>query len=111
MSYNNEAIISPTIDHYSKLGIIFDNFYAQPKCSPSRAALMTGKYPFRTGFNVGCMLLMTRRLILVFDPLFISLFSQKGALGWKQKAGLELRHQTIAEELQGQGYVSHMVGK
>ena len=30
-------------------GVILDNYYVQPICSPTRAALFTGMYPIRTG--------------------------------------------------------------
>ena len=30
-------------------GVILDNYYVQPICSPTRAALLTGMYPIRTG--------------------------------------------------------------
>ena len=36
---------------------------------------------------------------------------QEGALGWKQKKGLELQYKTIAEELKELDYETHMMGK
>lgn len=36
---------------------------------------------------------------------------QTGALGYRQKAGLEQQYSTLAEKLNGLGYVSHMLGK
>jgi len=40
---------TPHLDQLAKEGMRFTNFYAQPVCSPSRAALMTGCYPQRVG--------------------------------------------------------------
>lgn len=40
---------TPHLTELEKDGMKFTNFYAQPQCSPSRAALMTGCYPQRVG--------------------------------------------------------------
>ena len=46
----SEFYETPHIDRLAKEGIRFTNGYAAcPVCSPSRAAIMTGKYPARTG--------------------------------------------------------------
>jgi arylsulfatase A-like enzyme len=48
-----EDIRTPNIDKLAKQGAILDCFYGQPVCSPTRAALMTGRYPTHTGiYNV-----------------------------------------------------------
>ena len=52
--YNNDALIMNRTEELANNGIRFNFFYAQPKCSPSRAALLTGRYPIHTGFNVSC---------------------------------------------------------
>jgi arylsulfatase B len=39
---------TPTIDSLTKSGITFTNFWANPECALSRAAILTGKYGFRT---------------------------------------------------------------
>jgi arylsulfatase A-like enzyme len=49
---NDNLIQADRIKDLASNGIIFDQFYAQPSCSPSRAALLTGLYPHHTGFNV-----------------------------------------------------------
>jgi arylsulfatase A-like enzyme len=33
-------------------GVRFDHCYAAPVCGPSRIMLLTGRYPFRTGFTL-----------------------------------------------------------
>ena len=40
---------TPTIDGIQAQGIAFTRFYAYPTCSPTRGAIMTGRYAFRTG--------------------------------------------------------------
>ncbi len=40
---------TPRMDALAAEGVRFDNAYALPLCSPTRAALMTGRYPSRTG--------------------------------------------------------------
>lgn len=40
---------TPTINALCASGISFTSFYAYPTCSPSRSAIMTGRYGFRTG--------------------------------------------------------------
>jgi arylsulfatase B len=40
---------TPTIDSLAANGISFTNFWVNPECSPTRAAMLTGRYGFRTG--------------------------------------------------------------
>src|SRR6516165_10416120 len=44
-------IKTPNIDKLAEDGVKFSQFYAQPMCTPTRAALMTGRYPFRYGLQ------------------------------------------------------------
>ena len=46
-------IKTPNIDKLAAAGARLDQFYVQPVCSPTRAALMTGRYPMRHGLQVG----------------------------------------------------------
>lgn len=39
----------PHLEALCDSGLVFDNAYAMPVCSPTRAAIMTGKYGFATG--------------------------------------------------------------
>jgi hypothetical protein len=47
--YNSETIRTPRIDSLAAEGTKFTNFYAQVVCGPSRSALLTGRYPVRSG--------------------------------------------------------------
>ena len=43
--YGTEYLQTPNIDQIAEAGMRFDNFYANcPVCSPTRAALLTGRY-------------------------------------------------------------------
>jgi len=48
-SYGSETIRTPRIDQLAKEGTRFTSFYAQIVCGPSRSALLTGRYPVRSG--------------------------------------------------------------
>ncbi len=48
--YGTKDLRTPNIDQLCKSGIRFDNFYANsPVCSPTRASLVTGRYPDYVG--------------------------------------------------------------
>ena len=66
--------------------MILDQYYAQPKCSPSRAALMTGLYPYKLSL-------------------------QRGAIGDFRPMGLPTQVRTLPEVLRSAGYSTHLVGK
>jgi len=44
-------IRTPNLDSLAKGGTRLERFYVQPYCTPTRAALMTGRYPFRYGLQ------------------------------------------------------------
>ena len=48
--YGAEDIETPNIDALAAGGMKFNNAYSMPQCTPSRATLLTGKYPFRNGY-------------------------------------------------------------
>jgi len=39
------------MDKLRRRGMTIDGAYSQPSCTPSRVALLTGKYPFKIGFS------------------------------------------------------------
>src|SRR6187549_4217757 len=48
--YGSTDLYTPNMDALAKSGVRFTRFYAaSPVCSPSRAALLTGRYPQRAG--------------------------------------------------------------
>jgi arylsulfatase A-like enzyme len=85
-SYGGIDYITPNIDKLASHGMRFTNFYsAQPICTASRAALLTGCYPNRIGIT--------------------------GALFPHSKVGLSNKEETIAGMLKKKGYVTGMAGK
>ncbi len=40
---------TPNIDALCRRGVVFENFWSQSTCSPTRATILTGRYGFRTG--------------------------------------------------------------
>lgn len=49
-SYGGEVIKTPAMDALAEQGMLFTSAYASaPICSPSRAGLLTGRYPLRSG--------------------------------------------------------------
>jgi len=85
--YGSKDLHTPNLDRLAREGTRFTQFYvAAPVCSPSRAALMTGRYPQRAGV-----------------PGNVS--SQPG------RAGMPTEQVTIAEMLKSAGYTTGHVGK
>ncbi|EMT5710478.1 sulfatase-like hydrolase/transferase [Klebsiella oxytoca] len=51
-AYGHQIIKTPNIDKLAQEGVKFTDYYAPaPLCSPSRAGLLTGRMPFRTGIR------------------------------------------------------------
>jgi arylsulfatase A len=81
-----EGFLTPNLDRLASEGIRFTDFYvAQPVCSASRAALLTGCYPNRIGIA--------------------------GALGPGARHGLHAEEVTLAEIFKGQSYATAIFGK
>jgi arylsulfatase A len=79
-------IRTPNLDRMAAGGVRFTQFYsANPVCSPSRAALLTGRYPTRTGVP---------RVLFPTDT-----------------TGLSLSETTMAQTLKGAGYQTMCIGK
>ena len=85
-SYGASGWETPHLDRLAEEGVRLTEFYAaQPVCSASRAALLTGCYPNRIGIS--------------------------GALGPGAKHGLHPDETTLAELLKAQGYATAIFGK
>ena len=48
--YGNTVHATPHLDCMAREGALFNNAYASPVCTPTRAMIMTGLYPNRSGF-------------------------------------------------------------
>jgi len=81
---NSKQIKTPTFDKLAQGGIELSQYYVQPSCSPTRAALLSGRKPLHTGINF-----------------------------WIPNSayGLRLNESTLADVLNALGFISHAVGK
>lgn len=83
--YGNTILRTPNVDRMAAGGVRLTNFYATPTCTPSRAELLTGRYPIRSG------------LVRVLIP--------------KEHFGLPDTELTLAAALGHYGYRSACIGK
>jgi arylsulfatase A-like enzyme len=85
-SYGHPVIKTPNIDALARDGMTFTNYYAPSAlCSPSRAGVLTGRAPYRTGIK-----------------------------SWiPENSGVFLRDEeiTLAEVLTAEGYATALIGK
>ena len=49
VGYHGSRIKTPNIDRLARTGVDLDRHYVQPMCTPTRVALLTGRYPSRFG--------------------------------------------------------------
>ncbi|MFW6159033.1 MAG: sulfatase-like hydrolase/transferase [Planctomycetota bacterium] len=85
-AFNDGRSETPTLDRLITESVCFTQHYAaSPVCNPSRAALMTGRYPHRTG--------------------------SIDTLEWRGLERLALREITLADMLKRAGYRTGLVGK
>ena len=112
-SYGSQAIHTPNIDRLAQAGVRFTQFYASASvCSPSRAGLLTGRYPVRTGVSY---------VIFASEISFahrINLAMSRVATGLGMSdfhdsyvSGLPYSEVTLPEALRVAGYATGMVGK
>jgi arylsulfatase A-like enzyme len=88
--FGNPTIQTPHLDRMAREGMKLTQFYsAAPVCTPSRAALMTGRLPARSG-----MCSNKRRVLFP-----------------NSKGGIPAREITLAEALKTKGYATACIGK
>ena len=49
VGFHDSQINTPNMDKLASEGLILDNYYVQPVCSPTRGALLSGMYPIHLG--------------------------------------------------------------
>lgn len=77
---------TPVLDKLAAGGAKLEQLYAMPVCTPARAALMTGRYPIRSGLQMN-----------IIRPT--------------SKYGLPLEERTLAQALHEAGYTTVLCGK
>ncbi|WP_422860761.1 sulfatase [Flagellimonas sp. S174] len=96
--YGNTYFESPNLDKLAMKGIRFDNAYAGSHvCSPTRASLLTGRYPARVGLTNYIYGTKTLKSSPVYPADYVN--------------HLPLDEITIAEELKKDGYKTALMGK
>lgn len=86
VSWHNAAVKTPNLERLARQGVILDQNYVQPVCTPSRAALLTGIYPYHLG-----------RQNQILHPL--------------EPTGVALGVPFLPEKLRELGYSTHAIGK
>jgi arylsulfatase A len=97
--YGADLHQTPRLDALARDTVLFRQAYAAaPVCSPTRAALMTGKHPARVG-------------ITIWSEGSLREAANRRLLQGQSRHDLPLEEVTLAERLQAQGYVTALVGK
>jgi arylsulfatase A len=87
-SYGSRDIRTPNIDRLARGGVRLTDFYASPQCTPTRAALISGRYQQR-----------------------VSLERALGSAGAWLRTGLPANGSTLPRLLKNAGYTTGLVGK
>ena len=94
LGFTGGEIATPTLDRLAREGVLLTQFNTMPTCSPSRAALLTGRDPHRVG--LGAMAELTAP-------------NQRGRPGYE--GWLVDGVPTLATALRARGYATYMSGK
>ena len=115
IGYHNPNIISPNIDRLANTGIRLEHNYVQPVCTPSRAALLTGMYPYHLGRQNeiisptgNCI-----SLIFYFQTICFELSETfyRRNIFFIDPTGLTLNVTLLPQILKRKGYRTHLIGK
>jgi arylsulfatase A-like enzyme len=110
---------TPNIDKLAAQGAIFNQAYAgSATCAPSRAMIMTGRYPTRTGFEftptpsgmASTTVAIANSLDNGMPPALVNEYGFDNPLTYEQQ-GLPSAELTVAEVLKAQGYRTGHIGK
>lgn len=119
-AYGSETKNTPHIDQLCQEGVRFSDCYVNaPVCAPSRAGLMTGRYPVRYGFETQPMEVYPNNLAvylagkyLVNTGDFVMDVDPKFPPEWEIiKQGVPPSEITLAELLKMRGYTTGCIGK
>jgi arylsulfatase A-like enzyme len=110
------VVPTPNIDGIARAGVWFASAYAaQATCAPSRAAILTGRYPTRTGFEFTPAGKPFMRGLAFFmrhdDPPPIYHSEVAGTYPPREEQGLPAAEVTLAELLRERGYRTLQLGK
>jgi arylsulfatase A-like enzyme len=110
------AVPTPQIDSIAKQGVEFTRGYAgNATCAPSRAAILTGRYPTRFGFEFTPAPKAFMRLVAHWgrgqQPAPVYFEEREADVPPMEKQGLPPEEITIAELLRSRGYRTLGLGK
>jgi arylsulfatase A-like enzyme len=109
-AYGSEYYETPNIDALAQRGILFTDAYsASPLCSPTRASILTGKYPARHGITSASGHLHPQPLDHNYMPEAAA--PNRKIIHPESKNYLDLEEYTIAEALKDAGYRTAHLGK
>uniref|UniRef100_T1IPA2 Sulfatase N-terminal domain-containing protein n=1 Tax=Strigamia maritima TaxID=126957 RepID=T1IPA2_STRMM len=86
VGWHNKLFHTPHMDKLAKSGVILEQYYSLPLCTPSRVALMSGIYPSLLGL-------------------------QRGVLLNQEPYGIPFKYEMIPKRLKEAGYHTHQIGK
>jgi arylsulfatase A-like enzyme len=103
-AFGNTEVKTPALDRLAKEGVRLTQFYVSwPACTPSRASILTGRYPQRCGLYD-----MIRNDMVNYGHKFTE---AEYALSPEMTLGLDVRERTVGDVLRSAGYTCGMVGK
>jgi arylsulfatase A-like enzyme len=102
--YGNSRIVTPNLNRLAEEGVRLTNFYvAWPACTPSRASLLTGRYPQRHGLYD-----MIRNEAPDYGKRYTP---EEYAVTFERIAGLDERELLLSDLLSRGGYRCGVIGK